>query len=493
MHIKNKEIARLLEEICCELGRQDFLVNPYFRISKGEQEQFRKYKILNLRFPRLAILTYLVILIPINFLKIIAYISASFLFMHQYKLFNIKFAPGKILFLSHGIGKNITQKDEDQFFGNIPEHFESKGKKVTVIYTNHNKFGYIRNHKLIHSKPGAVERLLIPKFLRPMENFAYVRNINSLAYKVLIQGLRKLNNNPVKAVLLLNASIFFFSRASYSNYLVNQRVHEFYSSGVTETVIFTLEGHSYEQYIIEKTAKLFPKIKIALYQHSPIVRDHFGVEQFLKTSNQTLYIFTTGTYYKKLFESFSKTHLIEVLGSNKANLIISELTKGTVPELLFAPEGTFCATTSFINLINFLIREEPKFIFTLRLHPNVQKSFQISRQIKKLQLNSNFKISGNALHEDFARSKFVFFRSSAVGVEALKSTAIPVFYGKQEYSGLNVLGHIENLLPSINSPKEALSLLNVTSKFLEAHTKERIFGEMFSKINYDKLNLLLKN
>ena len=48
MYIKNKEIARLLEEICFELGRQDFLVNPYFRISKGEPEQIRKYKILNL-------------------------------------------------------------------------------------------------------------------------------------------------------------------------------------------------------------------------------------------------------------------------------------------------------------------------------------------------------------------------------------------------------------------------------------------------------------
>ena len=84
MYIKNKEIARLLEEICFELGRQDFLVNPYFRISKGEPEQIRKYKILNLRFPRLAILTYLVIFIPINFLKIVVYISASFLFIHQY-------------------------------------------------------------------------------------------------------------------------------------------------------------------------------------------------------------------------------------------------------------------------------------------------------------------------------------------------------------------------------------------------------------------------
>jgi hypothetical protein len=493
MSIQPIEIARKLEDLLDELNHTENLVNPFFRISKGTPEQLHKYKIINAKFLRLRAVLQLFPGIFMSIFKVAFSIMGSSLFASQYKLFEYQSARGQSLFVSHGIGKNITQKEGDQFFGEIPENLNSHGKGVTIVYTNHNLFGFANNNKLLQSKSNDIARFLIPKFLHPRENLTYLKKINTLARKSLCLGISKLRKEPIESVLLIKACIFFYTRATYTNYLVNQRIQDFLSEGRVHAVLFTFEGHSYEQFVIDETLKKLPNIKIALYQHSPIVKDHFGITTFLKKNKHSLVIFTTGKYYKQLFGEISNKYVIEVLGSNKYDVNRITAISSVTNQLLFVPEGTTYATESLLKLISRMIKEDLNYHYNLRLHPNLKSSIALSWRIKKLQANKNFVISKNLLYDDLALAKFVVYRSSAVGIESLKSSAIPIFYGSQEISGLNVMGHLTNIFPSLHSINQAIDFFKNSSRTFEGFDAQKLFSELFSELDYRKLSLLLSS
>jgi hypothetical protein len=112
-------------------------------------------------------------------------------------------------------------------------------------------------------------------------------------------------------------------------------------------------------------------------------------------------------------------------------------------------------------------------------------------RIKKLKLQKNVIVSTSSLYEDIARAKFVVYRSSAAGIQSLQSSAIPVFYGDKQHSGLNVLGHLVNIYPSLFSINEAINYFKNPSIFTQSNKKNEIFSQMFENINYKKLNTFL--
>jgi hypothetical protein len=129
---KGIEISEKLESIIVNLLGKEFLINPFFRISKSTPEQLMPYKHIYLKYSRELLLLYLVICIPINFIKIMMQIFLSLLFSYQYFYFKPKNYPTEVLFVSHAIGANIINKDSDQFFALMPEYSADKNLNTTV-------------------------------------------------------------------------------------------------------------------------------------------------------------------------------------------------------------------------------------------------------------------------------------------------------------------------------------------------------------------------
>ena len=491
MSISSKETADHLAEILKEVDSFDYLVNPFLRISKATPEQMKKYKIISAKFPRTLTLIHLLIGIPTSIVKIIGYVVASFFFRYQYRIYDSKPQKAEILFLSHAIGENISKKDSDQFFARMPDYFDEKNRKISIVYTNHNIFGYRNNNKLLSLKNQGRDIHLIPKFLKPLEHLKYLTTVGSLSFQCLKYGLKKSFQNPSKSILFIRSAIFFYNRSTYSNYLVAQRLKEYCRTLTVNSLIMTFEGHSYEQFVIHEIKKENPNIDIVLYQHSPIVSDHFGVEQFLRTNQEHIYVLTTGTLYESNFQAISSIPKYLVIGSDKAysNPMVGK--KDLKSQVLFAPEGTILATLTFLKLINYLSSNCDNFKYVLRLHPNLKKNILLTIWIKKLNVKSNFFLSTGLLYEDLTNSNFVFYRSSAVGIEALNSLAIPIFYGNPEQQGLNVLEKLSLEFPLASSPAQALSILNTNSYDLTIGDRTKNFTQIYSKIDYEKLDSLL--
>ena len=85
-----------------------------------------------------------------------------------------------------------------------------------------------------------------------------------------------------------------------------------------------------------------------------------------------------------------------------------------------------------------------------------------------------------------ATSKFVFYRSSAVGIEALKSKSIPVFYSGANQTELDALCFTNDVSVTMESIKDFSKLLTINNK--NVYVRRKYFDALFSKLDYRILN-----
>jgi hypothetical protein len=491
---KGTEISEKLESIIVNLLGKEFLINPFFRISKSTPEQLTPYKHINLKYSRELLLLYLIICIPINFIKITMQIFLSLLFSYQYFYFNPKNYPTEVLFVSHAIGANIINKDGDQFFALMPEYSADKNLNTTIIYTNHNKLGYCKNLKLLTLKSDKVNRVLIPKFLKPKELIKYFVTIIGMFIKCTRIGLANYFTNPTDSQILFSAANSFFKRPTYTNYLLLLRIKDFCSLNAIQVIFMTFEGHSYEQYVANEIGGVTPRLKVVLYQHSPITPAHVGIKNFMQKNMNNITIMTTGTYYTDFLQKFSNIPEFILVGSSKAEHLQENREISKSKTLLFAPEGTITATKSFLKLIRIMTKEDPIHHYLLRLHPNLPRNIGVYLLIRSLERKQNFSLSNNSLSTDLNLAKFVFYRSSAVGLQALNSSAIPIFYSDQDNYMLNVIPPNSETFYTVGTPKDALEIVNSHDYKKSIKDKKIIFESLFSDLVYQNLDyILIKN
>ena len=490
---KGTEISEKLESVIVNLLGKEFLMNPFFRISKSTPEQLNPYKFINLKCLRELLALYLILCIPVNFIKVILQIFLSVFFSYQYLYFKPKNSSTEVLFISHAIGANITNKNSDQFFALMPEYFANKNLKTTMIYTNHNKLGYIKNLKLLNLKNNNVNRVLTPKFLKPKEMIRYIATIIGMFIKCVRLGLVNYFTNPTNSKILLSAANSFFRRSTYVNYLSLLRVKDFCSENETQIIFMTFEGHSYEQYLVNKVNQLIPSLKIVLYQHSPITPAHLGIKNFLQSNIDSIIIMTTGVYYINYLKKFSTIPKYILIGSNKAEQLQKNEDMYESKTLLFCPEGTIAATKSFLKLIRLMIKKDLIHRYSLRLHPNLPRNTRVYLLIRNLKKLQNFTLSDNSLSTDLNLSKFVFYRSSVVGIQALNWNAIPVFYSDSDNNLLNVIPQNFEIFHTVRTFKDALDLVSGNDIKKSTEDNKKILVTLFSELMYQNLNNILIN
>jgi hypothetical protein len=84
--------------------------------------------------------------------------------------------------------------------------------------------------------------------------------------------------------------------------------------------------------------------------------------------------------------------------------------------------------------------------------------------------------------------KYVFYRSSAVGVESLPFNATPIFYGNLGESDLNVLSYSLVDQPVLDTPNKILVFLDRNTLSVSKNVKMKIYTELFEQVKYSELN-----
>jgi hypothetical protein len=365
-----------------------------------------------------------------------------------------------VIFLSHALYGSLNLSPKDQFYGDQPSIIASKCK-VSVVYTNHFRTNYKSKSNLLLRKIPNVQGLLIPKFLSPLENYQYLRAM----LKLIHQSVRALLlgediNHENKNVLLLGISKTF-SRATYSNYLLQVYILKVLTLSHCKSLVLTLEGHSYENLLYKLIESKGLPIKCIYYQHSPTVLGHIGIKTFLKSIKKPLEILTTGPIYSTYLSHLAPHHKYSVVGSMKFTRHLQSNDKAVKQRILFTPEGTNLHSVEFIKLASNLSRVLPNYEVAIRFHPNLSQGLKLRFLIFKMKHQKNFSVSKSSLFEDLYESKYVVFRSSAVGVETLTGNSIPLFISDEKFEDLNVFSIFpESPFPSIQKN----SLIDFISK-----------------------------
>jgi hypothetical protein len=139
-------------------------------------------------------------------------------------------------------------------------------------------------------------------------------------------------------------------------------------------------------------------------------------------------------------------------------------------------------------------KEDPIHHYLLRLHPNLPRNIGVYLMIRKLKRKQNFSLSNKSLSTDLNLAKFVFYRSSAVGLQALNSSATPIFYSDQGNNMLNVIPPNSEVFYTIVTSQDALDIVNSHPNIKSIKDKKIIFESLFSSLIYTNLdNILIKN
>lgn len=466
------------------------LVNPYFRISKGTPEQTKKYFLLSSKIPRLAILAWNLFITPIFILKFSAILFLSLILYKQNSIFEQKKENSQVLFLSHGTKGNLLKTNEDAFFGLLPNYLaDQKNLRCMVLYTNQDIFKYKKNSKLLNHKNLDFDHVLLPKILPFKENFKYFSSTSRLALRALIFGLKSYSNNPKASRISIVSISSYFSRSTYTNYLLLNKVKQIKNDRNFSSLFLTFEGHSFEQVIVEEMLSIPSKTDIFLYQHSPIVPFHYGVKSFLKNCNSTVTILTTGPFYNEYFKAISRIPTYVTLGTNKGSTLGINLEVPKEKKIVYAPEGTNLATSEFINLISDIAHKSIEFTHVLRLHPDIKLNNYLRLKLFRLRKLNNFVISNSNLNSDLVNAEYLVFRSSAVGIESLKYRSTPIFYADKRLNGLNVLYASDKICMNAENPNELVTIIKLGHKRTPKRSTDVLVKNYFSEVNYKNLRI----
>jgi hypothetical protein len=482
-----KHVSAELDYLVKNILGVKYLVNPFFRISKITPEQTKIYQAIVTNRSFLYHLFYSVSFFIINLLKILIYFSMSFIMLYQYYFILRSRGKSDYIFLSHAIGANINKLKVDQYFGLMPQFLTSQKHKVAIFYTNHNKFGYLRNYLKLRKKNVGIEIYLCPKFMLPHESIGFLFKSTTYALNCLRIAIGSIKQDPNRSKMLINAAPYFLSRGTYNNELLKNRCLAIEKRSKVKFFIFTFEGHSYEQYVFDGMRKSKSECQSVFYQHSPIVPGHLGLIHFLQGLDSKVQIMVTGSIYKKYIASLSSLPTIKIVGSQKTPKDLFKLSTKNRDTLLFAPEGTREATLEFIHLIQGIIDIGLPNKILLRLHPNLSNSLKIRYHLRKLKNYKDFHVSHSELNSDLETSTFVFFRSSAVAVQALLSGAHLVFYSKSNEPEINPLSLLQNLSLEASNASEAINLLKNEQKVINTQERSQVFNQFFAELNYSSL------
>ena len=488
--IKNFEkLSKQFDDLLQSILDNKHLINVYFRISKCTPEQTKKYFLLNSNIPRPLIIAWNLLLIPLNMPKLSLILILSLVLFRQNCIFKQKIENTQVLFLSHGTKRNLANNKEDAFFDLMPQNFQNrKNLKCAVLYTNQSLFRFRTENRLLDHKNKDLTHILLPKFLPFFEHVNYVSTIGRCVLHASVMSFIYYFKKPDISRILICSISWYFSRATYSNFLLLNRMKEVQLKNTLASIFITFEGHSYEQLLIDGLEDYGQKVQIFLYQHSPIVSSHYGIKSFLIQLKFRVTVLTTGPVYKEYFQTISRVPSYKVIGTNKSNFLTSDKNTKIKNKIVYAPEATNFATKNFVDLIKCTIKDSPKYSHFLRLHPDLKISSRLKLELSRLKKYENFSISTDDLDSDLTNTKYLVYRSSAVGIESLKYDLLPIFYAEPEFIGLNVLISNTASYYKAQSPSEILNILKSSQNLLPKHQKLELFNSYFSRIDYEILS-----
>ena len=347
------------------------------------------------------------------------------------------------MIISHHISNN-NLFENDIYYKNISKILKDKKKKYFSIYLDHQinldqtKLKNKKNYYFLSNTLTILDELYC--IIHMIKLFSFYLKIKNFSYKEKLIILTEVLNSETLV-----------------NIRINFQLKKIFKKINFKFLITTFEGYNFEKIVFDLAKKKDPRIQNIGYQHAPVLIDHYSLFDFQKTNFYPDVIFTSGNYYKKIFEKFVTTKPIFIAGSsklNKKNFVKSNkqnfclvLPEGIISECKLLFDFTINYTKKFKNL-NFI----------WRLHPLMK----IDDILKKLKINkkdlNNIYFSNNT-DEDYIKSRYCLYRGSTAIIGGLQNLCYPIYLNTDPSLNINPINDLQ-IVKNITSINDLNSFTN---------------------------------
>jgi len=425
------ELDKFLREIRERHTPQNISPNPFFYLVKPTQENLEKYHLRG-DSSSFRLTLDLVLFIPLLIHYQVKSVAISIVRLKESNKFrpeNLK--KTKKLVISHF---TYAQKasTEDVFFGHNVNDDETF---VFYLNSTRNQAQDICDR---YVEAGRKNQIINTKSLKILKMLQLHLFQNKLMFSLIGIALSESNLSTYQRRLLIRGALWQHHRATVANLVLRERLLSVISQIQPSKLILTIEGHSHEFMILEARKLKFKNVKVVGVQHAPIVAGQFSFFELLNHFSKIDILLTSGIATQRQISDRSPNLDIRVLGSPKSLKIEPVIDFSSKRHVLGAVEGVSQSLESFIALFNDLAFHIPQKNFVLRLHPALD-GHVVKALMKKLDRLENLSISKESLSVDLANSAVVIFRSSAVGIEGLAYSALPMHFDPSGEGLLNPL------------------------------------------------------
>jgi hypothetical protein len=340
---------------------------------------------------------------------------------------------------------------------------------------------YLTLSQKLSAKNNSDVSLLMPKFMGTKEYINYMKfNFQSIFERIKLYNKYR-NNDKLKSKIVLNSIFSLTKRETYSNYHLLLKCKLILQYSIIENVFLTLEGHAYEELVINETSSIHPKSVVWLRQHSPISLAQTGVINTIESLKQKVNILTTGTAYAAFLNNYSSYLNVIVIGTSKSRSINIVLREGDA--VLVAPEGTEKSTLDFLNFLYTLDSRFDKYDFIFRMHPNLSKNYKIRKQIRKNKLKHNFRLSNQSLDKDLMETCSTLYRGSAVAIESLAYNNLPIYLNFDGNTNLNVFSILKSDFPTLKDTSNLSEFFDLMQNKNYNSNGTEIYNKLFEPLS----------
>jgi hypothetical protein len=428
MQSNPEELNQFLAKMRRDFTHIGYIGNPFFYLTKPTEENMQKY-LVSSPGSRVCLYFELFLVFPRILRNFMSSLAIATLKSSESRSWHVpEGVNARNLIISHYTHAQ-DPNESDIFFGKTtqdPQNF--------VFYLNSTRID-ARVIQNIFYKANKRNLIVSTKSLSVIETIRLQNKQLHLSLLLLIKVLRGSQLGLKEKRLLITAAHFQHSRSTIANLVLESRLRDLLEVLRPKNLILTIEGHAHEALILELRNREFSQARLVGYQHAPIVPGQYSFYQVLERFNRKDLLLTCGKSTQAIINQALPDLHVKILGSPKFSQISISEKKFEKIFVLGAVEGSAESCNSFIRLFNILSKYSPQVAFTLRPHPAINKKLS-KKLFRSLEISMNLQLSTKSLLDDLKEAHIVIFQSSAVGIQGLGHSVIPVHF---DFSNLGLL------------------------------------------------------
>lgn len=327
----------------------------------------------------------------------------------------------EVLFVSHLTNRRQILKDNDAYFGDLPNQLLQNGISNSIVLINHAKVS--KKDVLEGWSDSKIQRFILSSSLNFISEvstyFSQLKSKRQL--KSILKGLQI---DEVLAQDILNNQL---SSNTFNALRVARQVTDIARKTNAKFIVTTYEGHAWERLVFWYAREFNPNIKCLSYQHAAVFKHQHAIKRPLNMKYNPDVILTSGLIGKDIFlQGQLQGSKVSCIGSPKHS--DSSLVKDKNQCCLVIPEVFVRECLSLFDLSIDYAKKNLNQKFIWRLHPGMSLDKLKSQSSILKNFPNNIHLSVGSLDDDIQRCDSVLYRGSSAVVNAINAGLKPIYY-----------------------------------------------------------------